>query len=138
MAQTEAPTPLDRDMQVINPETGSLTPEAAAMFNEIWRQVVAGFVVVPCVINGSNNLVLTPKLHKEGGSAYADHMIFAAVATANSTAAVVGRVAKLSSIKVYKDGGATQAGRGDIIANRLYLFCYVAALDGGAGGFVLK
>lgn len=116
---------------------GSLSAEGLEVLEQMWRQIVAGFVVVPCEASGTNALALTPVMHEEGARTVADHMAFAFVAAATSTAAVTAAVGDLPALKVYKDGGETQAGQDDIVADRLYLAIYNAALDSGNGGLVL-
>lgn len=116
---------------------GRLSPGGMSFLEQMWRQVVAGFVVVPCEASGTNALTLTPILHQEGGATYADGMLFSFVAVATSTGAVTAVLGDLPSVKVYKDGGATQAGSGDVVASDLHLAAYVAALDSGNGGLVL-
>lgn len=118
---------------------GRLTQEGVILLEGIWRQVVAGFVIVPCQsVMATNIYTLTPTLHREGGATYADHMTFAAVADATSTGDASAAVDSLPTLKVYKDGGSTRASTGDIVSGRLYLFIYNSALDSGNGGLVLK
>lgn len=118
---------------------GRLTQEGLLMLEGIWRQVVAGFVIVPCqCVSTGNALELTPIMHREGEATYANHMPFSAVADATTAGSVTASVGALPVVKVYKDGGSTQAGAGDIVSGRLYLFIYNSALDGGNGGLVLK
>jgi hypothetical protein len=138
MAQKESPDVPRSDIQITDPRTGRLTNAGVHFLDQIWRQVCAGFVSVPCVATGTDAITLTPSMHKEGGNVYADHEIYTAVAAATSTAAVTARVGTLAFIKVYINGGSAQAGVGDIVLGRFYLFCYVQALDAGNGGFVIK
>jgi hypothetical protein len=144
MAQDKSPSRARDGVPIIDIRTGQFTDYGAMVFEELWRQVVAGFVTVPCIItNAGNFYTLKARLHKEGAASYGDHMIFAGVPTAGSTGAVTACVSDaegnaLATVKVYKTNGAAQAGNTDIVANSFYLWCYVAALDGGAGGLVLK
>lgn len=117
---------------------GDLAESAEVTLEDLWRKVVAGHVNVPVVITGTNVLTLTALRHEEGTRDLDDYMVFIGVAEMDSTGAVTAIVGENPAIKVYKDGGATQAGSGDVLANRLYLFIYNSALDGGAGGLVLK
>lgn len=143
MSQDRAPSRA-RDGIPIVQEDRTFSQDAAIVFEELWRQVVGGFVVVPTVItNTSNFYTLKARLHREGARSYGDGMIWSGVASANSTGDVTACVSTaegeaLPTVKVYKDGGSTQATAGDIVANRFYLWCYVGALDGGNGGLVLK
>ncbi len=145
MPQIEAPAPPKSDDVFVDRATGQLTPRGIAVLDQLWRQVVAGHVNIPVVVSSSSNLyTLTPRMHEEGARAYGDHMVFIGAADAGSTGSVTARVRSanqqkvLSTVKVYKDGGSTQAGNTDIVAGRLYMWIYSSALDGGAGGFVLK
>lgn len=142
MAQAESPDVPRSDIQLVDPRTGRLTNGGALFLDQMWRQIAAGFVVVPCrsVTTGTDDeiITLTPTMHKEGGRIYADHEVYAAVADKTVDGLVTARVGSLAFLKVYKDGGATQANVGDILVGRLYLYIYVSALDAGAGGLVLK
>jgi hypothetical protein len=140
MAQNEAPNAPQRAFQFVDPQTGFLTQHGLVHLDQIWRQISAGFAIVPCVITQAspNVLIMTPRLHEEGARTYGDYMCFAGVAAATSTGSVTATLGELASVKVYKDGGATQAGTGDIVSARLYLFLYNSVLDAGNGGLVLK
>lgn len=124
---------------------GIPTLPSHTVLEEMWRQVVAGFVIVPCVATGTANaIVLTPRLHKEGAANLGDHMAFAFVAGATSTGPVTvvlqtpgAAAGAFPIVKVYKNGGATQAGAGDIVTGVLYLVLFNDALDSGAGGYVI-
>ena len=138
MAQKESPDVPRSDIQISDARTGNLTNAGVHFLHQIWRQVCAGFVSVPCIASGTDAITLRPTMHSEGAAVYADHEIYPTVAAATSTAAVTARVGTLAFIKIYNDGGATQAAAGDIVNGRFYLFCYVSALDAGNGGFVIK
>lgn len=145
MPQVEAPAAPKSDDVFVDRATGRLTPRGMAVLDQIWRQIAAGHVNIPVVVTSAANLfTLTPRLHEEGARAYGNHMVFVGKADAGSTGAVTARVRSasqqkiLSTVKVYKDGGSTQAGNTDIVAGRLYLWIYDSSLDGGAGGLVLK
>jgi hypothetical protein len=144
MAQNQAPSRARENLPFVDPRTGNLSSSGALFLEELWRQVVAGFVTVPCVVtNVGNFYTLKTRLHKEGATSYGDHMIFSGVASAGSTGDVTACVSDaegnaLETVKVFKDGGSTLAGNADIVSGRLYLWCYLASLDGGAGGLVLK
>lgn len=126
-------------MVFVGPD-GRLTQSGALVLDQMWRQIAAGFVAVPCkaVQTDPNLLMLTPTLHKEGAASYTNFEIFVAVAAATSTDVVRAAVGSLATLNVFIDGGASPAGSGDIIVDLLYLFVYNAALDGGNGGFVIK
>ena len=136
MAQNTAPNEPRANFVFCNPETGKLTQAGLLYLQQLWRQIAPGFAVVPCEAEGTDEITLTPQLHEEGGATYADGLIFVAAAAATSTGAVTARTGALDYLKVYIDNGATQAGAGDVVLNRIYLFVYHSTLDGGAGGFV--
>src|SRR3990167_5544253 len=138
MAQDKAQNRLRRDEPLIDPRTGILTPFGFSVIDQIWRQVAAGFVTVPCTATGTNAIVLTPTLHKEGGLVLADHMAFSFEAVATSSGLVTVQLAEQTALKGYVGNGATQANTGDVVDGSLYLALYLSTLDGGAGGFVLK
>ena len=118
---------------------GMLTQEGLAFLEGVWKQIVAGYVIVPCVASTDTDAItLSPRMHKEGGATYADHMAFSFVADADSAGPVTIGVGGLPQVNAYIDGGATQANAGDVLTDRLYLVLYNSLLDTGNGGFVLK
>lgn len=126
------------NLPFVDPKTGLLTNVGLHNLDQIWQQVAAGFVIVPCVISGTNILTLTPTLATVGGTTLANYMTFAGVIANTSTGAVTAILGTLPAIKVFKSNGAAQAGAGDLVATSLYLFTYNSALDAAAGGFVAK
>ena len=143
MSQNVAPNqPLEK-FKFINLDTGRLTSYGVQTLEQMFNQVAAGFVIVACnAVTAANVITLTPRLHREGARTYGQHMAWAFTADVTTTAAVTAKVTDgtnaLATIKVYKSNGAAQAGNGDIVAASTYLLLYDAALDGGAGGLVLK
>ena len=141
MAQTTAPSPFQVTWPFVDSNTFGLTEEGFNHLYELWRQVVAGFVNVPCNITQAsiNVIQLDPVLNIEGANAYGNGMIFSGKIVTTTTGAVTGRVGKkLSTVKFFKNNGLTQAGIGDLIAGGLYLFIYEKSLNAGAGGLVIK
>ena len=144
MSQDIAPDLPKADFKFIDLDTGKLTSYGVQTLEQIWRQVAAGVSSTPCtsVHSGASKYTLTPMLQSEGARTYGNYMPFIMVADATSNGAVTALVTSqgkpLAEIKVYKTNGAAQAVAGDIVLNSLYLFIYNSALDGGAGGFVLK
>lgn len=139
MAQNKAPPDFDNFIAFVDGEKFSLTQEGLNRLVALQRQVVAGFVNVPCVISQAsvNVLALTPLLHKEGGASYGTGMVFSGKAAATTTGAVTAFVGKtLPTVKVYKALGLVQSGAGDIVINGIYTFTYDASLNGGNGGLV--
>ncbi len=144
MPQPNAPTAPRNDAPFVD-RNGILTPQGYSIMQQLWRQVVAGHVIIPVQITNVGNLyTLVPKLHEEGANAYGDHMAFFGPASAASTGSATAKAQSasgqkiLSTVKVYKSNGAAQAGNTDIVNGAYYLWIYAAALDGGAGGFILK
>lgn len=139
MAQPKAPSPWSRNNPLIDPRTGLLTAHGTVFLQQMWRQVAAGFVLVPVVIAGSANaLTLTPQLDEEGAASYGDGMAWVGEIAANSTGAVTAAVGSLGSLKVYKSHGLAQAGNGDLLDGEIRVFIYWSTLDSAAGGLVLK
>lgn len=143
MPQAIAPSPPQRTFQFVDIETGTLTEYGISFLEGLWRQLAPGFPAIPCEFAMASNVIsLTPSLDEEGAASYATGMIFSALANATSTGDLTAKVRsgtkELATIKVLKDGGSTVATTGDVTSGKLYLFCYHANLDGGAGAFVLK
>lgn len=115
---------------------GRPTRQTNTVLEEIWRQIVAGFVIVPCIETGTNALALTPRLHQEGAANLGDGMAWSFTAANTSTGAVTAAIGALPAKKVYTNSGALQAGAGVIAAGSKYLLIYDPALDAGSGGFV--
>lgn len=138
MAQTTAPNHPHGRAGFVNPETGALTQYGLSFLQQLWRQVAPGFTVIPCTASGTDQITLTPDLHEEGAETYANGLIFVAAAAATSTAAVTARAGELDYLPVYIGDGASQAGAGDVVLNRVLLWVYHSTLNGGNGGFVLK
>jgi len=137
MAQDVAPNQ-PRALAVMVDRDGRLTSEGLAVLEQMWRQIAAGFVIVPCLAAGTNDITLTPVLHQEGARTYANHMAFGFVAAATSSGDVSVKVGSLGLLKAFKENGATRAGTGDVVNGSYYIASYVSSLDSGAGGFVLK
>jgi hypothetical protein len=127
---------------VVDIKTGYLTEHGLGLLSEIYNFVLGMNRLTPCNASGTNVITLTPLGASPLIEKYVDYEIFSFVAAngsgASVTMTVVPRDGTLSTLKAYIDGGSTQAGPGDITAGRLYLAIYNDALDGGAGGFVLK
>ena len=142
MSQNVSPNRPQDKYQFVSLDTGKLTQYGLQTLEQMWNQVGASFGIVPCDATTALNVItLRPRLNGEGARTYGDHMVFSFVADATTTGSVTALVdgdETLATIKVYIDGGATQAGNNDIRANRLYLFIYNSALDSNNGGFVVK
>lgn len=145
MSQDLSPNRPQDKYQFVSLDTGRLTQYGLQTLEQMWNQIGATFGICPCeAVTTLNVIALTPRLNAEGGRSYGDGMAFSFVADATTSGAVTsfvkgrGDSEPLATIKVFKDGGATQAGNNDIIANRLYTFHYNSALDSNNGGFVVK
>jgi len=143
--QVESPSAPKGEDVFIDRMSGRLTSRGLAVLDQLWRQIAAGHVNIPVSITSAANVyTLVPRMNEEGARAYGNNMVFIGLADAGSTGSVTAKVQSasggkvLSTVKVYKDGGSTQAGNTDIVAGRLYLWIYESSLDGGAGGLVLK
>jgi hypothetical protein len=117
--------------------------------NHLRDYVVGMGRIIPCsCISAANVLTLTPNGHgaEDGvgplleGYRFGDIYLFVADAssTGSVTATVVPKSGALATLKVYINGGAAQAGNGDITAGRVYLGVYVYSLDANAGGIVIR
>lgn len=143
MPQAQAPSPPQRTFQFVDIQTGTLTEYGISFLEGLWRQLAPGFPIIPCDFSMAANVItLTPQLDEEGAHTYATGLGYWALANANSSGDLTGRVKsgtkELSTIKILKTAGAAQATTGDIVSGSVYLFLYHAALDGGAGALVLK
>lgn len=138
-------TPLPRPNGVfpfVDVQTGALTTHGIELLNA-WHRFILGMNrLTPCNASGTNTITLTPLDASPVIEKYVDFEVFTFVAantsTGDITATVVPTKGTLGTLKVYVDGGSTQATTGDVTQNRLYFAIYNDALDGGAGGFVLK
>lgn len=144
MPQIEAPGAFKPGEAIVDRE-GRLTQRGHALLDQLWRQVAAGHVTIPVTITNVGNVyTLVPRLHEEGARAYGDHMVFFGKAPAASTGSATAKVQSasgqkiLSTVKVYKTNGTAQAGNTDIALDAYYFWIYASALDGGAGGLILK
>lgn len=135
-------TPIVRTIQIVDPRTGLPTEAFVNLLSELRDNQVCGGRVFPCDATGTNVITLDPNdVHPLlEGYKFGDIFSFIAAgsSTGNVTATVVPDKGALATLKVYINGGAAQAGNGDVVAGRFYLACYVHALDSGNGGFVLK
>lgn len=138
------PTPLvtaDANRPFVDTSNGLLTQHGAQFLQRLRNYVNGGNRITPCSASGTNVITLTPNDASPLLTGYIDYEVFAFVAENTSTGAVTATVVPasgtLATVKVYKDGGATQAGSGDVVQNALYLATFNDALDSGSGGLVL-
>lgn len=135
LPRTNAPTPFtDGD--------GTLTRHGTQVLSAMREHVVGMNRITPCSASGTNLLSLAPNDSAPLIEKYVDYEVFGFVAantsTGSVTATITPRTGTLSTLKVYKTNGASQAGAGDIVAGSFYWLVYVDSLDAGTGGFALK
>ena len=126
----------------VDVKTGCLTEHGLQLMSQLRGFVVGMNRITPCNATGKNVITLTPLEASPLIEKYVDYEVYSFVAEQTSdgsvTATVVPRDGALATIKAYKTNGSAQAGAGDVVAGSLYLAIYNDALDGGAGGLVLK
>lgn len=94
--------------------------------------------VIACTASGANAVVLTPMTNYFVPTGYTDTApVFTWKQAQGSTAAVTINVANLGAVNAYKNNGQTAVGNGDLVSGAVYSAAYLAALNGGAGGFVV-
>jgi hypothetical protein len=100
---------------------------------------VGALGAIPCLIAGTNAIVLTPAVNTPTVSAYANNRLFGGIAAASNTGAVTAQVGGLAALAVFQDatGGPSPLIGGEMIAGNYVLLGYDSALAGGAGGFHL-
>jgi hypothetical protein len=99
---------------------------------------VAALGSIPCAAAGQNTISLTPFANTPAVSSYTDlapSFVFAAAQTSSGSVTI--NVAVNGARNAYKWNGSQQCGSGDIIAGNVYRATPLAALNGGAGGFVV-
>lgn len=130
------------DFPFTDPTTGNLSDYALQLLNSWYNFIVGMNRLTPCNASGKNVVTLTPLAASPLIEKYVDYEVFTFVAAQTSdgsmTMTVVPKKGSLGTLKAFKSSGATQGGSGDVVAGSLYLAIYNDALDGGAGGFVLK
>ena len=138
---TPIPKP-NSQVPIVDPETGLLTQHGLLLFSQWHASMVGMGRLIPCEATGTNVLTLTPHTASPLLEKYVFGDVFVFIAANTSTGAVTGTVVPktgaLATLKVYITGGATQAGSGDVTANRVYMLLYAAHLDSNVGGLVLK
>lgn len=110
------------------------TPDLDENFN-----AVADLGTIHCVAVGTDTINLTPAADSPTISAYTDvSPVFGFIAAATNTGAVTLSVSGVGGRNVYKNNGATALVAGDFIVGRLYFVSFNAALNSGAGGWVVN
>ena len=137
MAQPRAPGGPHRSFNFTE-SNGLLSRHGNEVIEQTWRQVVAGYVTVPCTAVQTPNLItLTPVLHKEGAASYGNGMKWSFLATASANGVVTFKLGTTQTvIKGYANTGPTQATTGDIVSGRYYEAVYWSSLDSNAGGVI--
>lgn len=145
------PTPIPK-FEISAPlveKTGELSTRGVQRMEQLRGYVSGMGRIIPCSCSSlSNVLTLTPNGHgDEDGDApriegYVFGDIYLFVADANSTgsvtATVVPKTGTLATLKVYINGGASQAGAADVTSGHVYLGVYAYNLDANAGGIVIR
>lgn len=140
--------PVNAKLPAVDRATGFYTMEEVQRQNKARNYVVGMGRIIPCSCAGTNTLALTPNgsgtEDGEGplieGYRFGDVFLFVAAETSTGsvTATVVPKTGTLATLKVYINGGASQAGSGDITQGRVYLGVFVYSLDANAGGIVIR
>lgn len=137
MARDQAPVAPRESVQIANPRTGLATEPGLEILRQLWRQICAGFVIVPCSASGKNTVTLTPRLHEEGASNLGDGMGFIYEAEQTSDGDMSITFGAIGTFNLYKANGATRATTGDHVDGSVYRVHYWDSLNAGAGGFVI-
>jgi hypothetical protein len=140
------PTPIPRietSTRLVDPKTGVPDLQGLRRFEPLRAYVTGMGRIIPCsCVSDSNVLTLSPNDEAPliEGYRFGDIYLFVAdaSATGNVTATLVPKTGSLSVLKVYINGGASQAGNGDITADRVYMGVYHYGLDANAGGIVIR
>lgn len=138
-------TPINKPLGLfpfVDKATGQLSEYGLQLLTQWYNFIVGMNRLTPCNAAGKNLITLTPLTASPLIEKYVDYEIFSFVADQTSDGSVTGTVVPekgaLATIKVFKTNGSAQAGAGDVVAGSMYLGIYVDALDGGAGGLVIK
>ena len=122
---------------------GSMTIPTLQMLQQ-HAQILNGSVpaVPSTATHASNVYTLTPYQVSPQFLNYYDFQTFPFIApassTGNVTATIIPQTGVLDTLPVYKSNGASQAGNGDVVANRLYTLTYHSSLNSGNGGFTIS
>lgn len=128
---------------LIDVKTGKPLPYFIQLLTDIIERNNAGGRIIPCEATGTDIITLAVLQPSPVIQGYRFGDCFPFVAQNSSSGVVTAKVqlnngTSLSTIKVYKASGATQATAGDIVAGSFYTAWYVPTLDVAAGGFVIK
>src|SRR6202030_1641969 len=99
---------------------------------------VAALGSIPCAAAGQNTIALTPFSGTPTVSSYSDlapSFVFAAAQTSNGSVTINANL--VGARNAYKWNGGQPCGANDIIAGNVYRATPLAALNSGAGGFVV-
>ena len=119
--------------------TGPTLPELDANFN-----ILSGLVPIPCIVSGTNTLVLTSAAGAGTIAAYGQNMVFNGIAAATNTGAATAQAiigsTTLSALSIFKDAqnGPIALAGSEIVANCAFSLRYDSALNASAGGFHLQ
>jgi hypothetical protein len=109
------------------------TPNLDSNFNALGE-----FVTVQCTATGTNTITLTPVANAPVVTAYGlpYPVRFGFTAAASSTGSVTALVGALAALNLYLPSGS-QATSGSLTIGTYYEVVYLAALNSGAGGFII-
>jgi len=142
--------PPNANVSVVDTRTGHYTMQELQRQQKVRNYVVGMGRIIPCSASTTSNVItLRPNGHggEDGESPLLEGFrfgdVFLFVADAGSTGSVTAKVitkagTELTTLKVYINGGASQAGNGDITAGRVYMGVYVYSLDSNNGGIVIR
>lgn len=100
-------------------------------------QAVGILGILPCLIAGTNALVLTQQANTPTITAYANYMKFSGIISATNTGPMTAVVGSLPVLPVYKDtvSGPVVLSGGELVIHNAVTLTYDSALDAGSGGF---
>src|ERR1700746_1271540 len=94
--------------------------------------------VIACTATGGNTVVLIPKANYFSPTSYSDDgPIWSWVQQTTSTGSVTINGNNIGALNAYKANGQSLVGPGDLVAGMTYRASTNAALNMGAGGFVV-
>lgn len=88
--------------------------------------------VIGCAASGTNTIALAVNANTPTVAAYANYMLFSAVAAGTNTSATTAAVGGLAALSVFKDGptGPIALTGGEIVAGNFFMLAYDSALPG--------
>lgn len=146
-ARPMVPTAANTRVPIVDPQTGVLNSTGINVMTDLLNYIIGTSRTIPCEETGTNILALKQLSISPLISQYNDYDIYQFVAATTSTGPVSANVTlvqgatvqgTLATLNVYKTNGSAQATTGDVVLGSQYELTYVDALNGGAGGFVIR